>query len=142
MALEDEHRESLAEQPETSLANKQVVVSVEAASEHAIGSDRETSSNGFGDSKNTSDSSECVKIGAEAALADMSYDLGQSTMMNASVVSLQSLARYFLKGFTRAHGEKSVPDPQENEEVVFDDFFVASLRIPPHPILLDTLCKF
>jgi hypothetical protein len=35
----------------------------------------------------------------------------------------------------------SVPDPQVNEAVVFEDFFTAGLHIPPHPVLMDILCK-
>jgi hypothetical protein len=37
---------------------------------------------------------------------------------------------------------ESVSDPKENEVVVFEDFFVAGLHIPSHPILLDILQKF
>jgi hypothetical protein len=32
--------------------------------------------------------------------------------------------------------------PKENEVIVFEDFFVAGLRIPPHPVLLEILHKF
>jgi hypothetical protein len=52
------------------------------------------------------------------------------------------LAHYFLKGFDRALGAESVPDPREIEAVVFKDFFAVGLSIPPHPILLDILHKF
>jgi hypothetical protein len=37
---------------------------------------------------------------------------------------------------------ESAPNPQEDEVVVFKDFFVAGLRIPPHLVLLDILHKF
>jgi hypothetical protein len=37
---------------------------------------------------------------------------------------------------------ESVLAPRENEVVVFEDFFVASLRIPQHPVLLVILRKF
>jgi hypothetical protein len=80
-----------------------------------------------------------VKIGAEAALAGVSYDFGQSTVMRAHVTALESFAHYFLKGFARPLGIESVPDPRQNEAVVFDDFFTVSLCIPPHLILLDIL---
>jgi hypothetical protein len=55
---------------------------------------------------------------------------------------LESLTRYFLKGYDRAPGAEYVPDPHENEAVVFEGFFVAGLRMPPHPVLLDILRKF
>jgi hypothetical protein len=37
---------------------------------------------------------------------------------------------------------ESVPDPRLDEAVVFEDFFAAGLRMPPHPVLLDILHKF
>jgi hypothetical protein len=83
-----------------------------------------------------------VKIGVEAALVSVSYYFGQSTMMKARVTSLESFTRYFLKGFTRPPSTESILDPQENEAVVFKDFFAAGLCIPRHPIILDILCKF
>jgi hypothetical protein len=48
----------------------------------------------------------------------------------------------FPKGYGRAPGAESVLDPHENEVVVFKDFFTTGLRMPPHPVLLDILCKF
>jgi hypothetical protein len=95
MASEDEHRESSAEQPETSLSDKQVVVSVEVACEQGAGSVRENPFDGSCDRENTSDSGVHVKIGAEAALAGMSHGFGQSTMMKARVTSLESFALPF-----------------------------------------------
>jgi hypothetical protein len=141
MASEDEHSESSAEQPKTSLTDEQVV-SAEAASEQCVGSDGENPFDGSNDSENTSDSGGHVKIGAEAALASMSYDFGQSTMMKARVTYLKSFARYFLKGFSQPPDTESILDPRENEVVVFEDFFAAGLRIPLHLILLDILHKF
>jgi hypothetical protein len=113
---------------------------VEATSDQGVGSDGENPSDGYGE--NASDSDRHVKIGVEAALVGMSYDFGQSTLTKAHVMSLKSFACYFLKGFARSPSAESVLDPWENEAVVFEDFFIAGLRIPPHPILLDILHKF
>jgi hypothetical protein len=55
---------------------------------------------------------------------------------------LESLTRYFPKGYDREPGAEYVPDPHENEAAVFEDFFVAGLCMPPHPVLLDILRKF
>jgi hypothetical protein len=142
MASEDEHRESSVEQPKTSLADEQVVVLVEAASEQGVGSDGENPPDDSSDSENASDSGGHVKIGVEVALAGMSYDFGQLTMMKAHVTSLESFACYFPKGFAQPPSAEPVPDPQENEAIVFEDFFIAGLCIPLHPILLDILRKF
>jgi hypothetical protein len=54
-------------------------------------------------------------------------------------MSLENSARYFPKGFARLPSVESVPDPKENEAIVFEDFFVAGLRIPLHLVLLDIL---
>jgi hypothetical protein len=56
------------------LAGDQVVTSMEASSEHDAGSDEENPSGDTGYSGNASDNGCHVKIGAEAALAVMSYD--------------------------------------------------------------------
>jgi hypothetical protein len=57
-------------------------------------------------------------------------------------MSLENSSRYFPKGFARPPGVESVPNPGENEAVVFKDFFVAGLCIPRHLVLLEILCKF
>jgi hypothetical protein len=36
----------------------------------------------------------------------------------------------------------SIPDPRASEAIVFKDFFVAGLWMPPHPVLVDILRKF
>jgi hypothetical protein len=58
------------------------------------------------------------------------------------ILDLENSFCFFLKGFAQPLGVESVPIPKENEAVVFDDFFIAGLRIPPHPVLLDILRKF
>jgi hypothetical protein len=32
--------------------------------------------------------------------------------------------------------------PRPDEAVVFEDFFTTGLRMPPHTVLMDILCKF
>jgi hypothetical protein len=60
----------------------------------------------------------------------------------ARLTSLESFTHYIPKGYAPPPGAESVPDPQEDEVVVFEDFFTTSHRIPPHPILIDILHKF
>jgi hypothetical protein len=62
-----------------------------------------------------------VKIGAEATLAGVSYDLRQSTMTRARAMALESFTRYSPKGFARPPSTEFVPDPRENEAVIFED---------------------
>jgi hypothetical protein len=63
-------------------------------------------------------------------------------MTKARLVSLGSNNHYFLKGYGRPPGTEFVPNPRPDEAVMFEDFFVARLRMPPHPVLMDILCKF
>jgi hypothetical protein len=83
-----------------------------------------------------------VKIGAKVSLAGISYDFGKSGITKARIASLDSLARYFLKGYIRAPGAESISDPHENEAVAFKDFFAAGLYMPLHLVLLYILCMF
>jgi hypothetical protein len=84
MALEDaigvsvERRGSSVEQPETSLSDEQVVISMEATPEQDAGSDGENPSEDTSDSGDAFDNGGRVKIGAEAAVAGVSYDFSQS----------------------------------------------------------------
>jgi hypothetical protein len=137
-----EHREISTKQLEEFQGGQQVVVSAEAASERGAGSDQENEFGGSGDDETASDNGGHVKIEAEAALADISYDFGESGITKARITSLENIAHYFSKGYGRAPGAELVPDPHENEAVVFEDFFPAGLRMPPHPVLLDILRKF
>jgi hypothetical protein len=76
MASGDEHRESSAEQPKASLADKQDLVLAEATSEQGTGSDGENLSDSSGDSEHASDGGGRLKIGPEAALVGVSYNFG------------------------------------------------------------------
>jgi hypothetical protein len=49
---------------------------------------------------------------------------------------------YFAEGIGREPGEENVLEPQPDEVVVFEEFFIASLRMPPHPLLAEILLKF
>jgi hypothetical protein len=106
-----EQREVSAKQPEGSLDGEQVVASIEVTLEQGVVSDRGNQSKGSCDSKIAFDNRECVKIGAEAALADMGYDCGRSKVTKACLASLESSACYFLKGYDRPPSVESVPDP-------------------------------
>jgi hypothetical protein len=40
------------------------------------------------------------------------------------------------------HGQKTMPEPKDDEAMVYEDFFVAGLRMSPHPALTDILLHF
>jgi hypothetical protein len=41
-----------------------------------------------------------------------------------------------------SRGEEVILEPAAEEVVVFEEFFAAGLRMPPHPVLTDILIKF
>jgi hypothetical protein len=38
--------------------------------------------------------------------------------------------------------KETVPEPADDEVVVFEEFFAAGLRMPPHPALTEILLKY
>jgi hypothetical protein len=49
---------------------------------------------------------------------------------------------YFSKGGARRQGTKTVSEPGDDEVMVYEDFFVAGLRMLPHLVLSDILLHF
>jgi hypothetical protein len=49
---------------------------------------------------------------------------------------------YFLEGEARTPGAETVLEPNGDETVVYEDFFIAGLRMPPHLALADILLHF
>jgi hypothetical protein len=49
---------------------------------------------------------------------------------------------YFTEGGARAPGEETIPEPERNEAIVFEEIFTTRLRMSSNPILLDILLKF
>jgi hypothetical protein len=86
---------------------------------------------------------------AEAAAEDtvdlhklvQSYDFRMSSVTVGRIRQLESL-RYFAKGSAHEPGEETVPEPNHDEVVVFEEFFMAGLHMPPHPSFTKNLLKF
>jgi hypothetical protein len=49
---------------------------------------------------------------------------------------------YFSDGMSHESGEETVPEPHADEAVLFEEFFTAGLRMPPHPMLAANLLKY
>jgi hypothetical protein len=134
--------ETSTEQPEESLADQQMVASTEVASTRSTESNCESQSGDSGDSETTSDNSGSLKVAVVASLAGLSHDFGQSTATKTHLTTMESCAHYFPKGYSRPLGVESMQEPRANKVVMFEDFFAAGLRMPPHPVLVDILRKF
>jgi hypothetical protein len=119
-----------------------MVTSVEASSSCDAVSDHESQSGDSKDSETSSDSSTRLKVAAAAALAGITYYFGQSTVMKTRLGSLGNHGHYFPMGYGRPPGAESMPEPQADEAIMFEDFFSAGLHMPPHSVLLDILRKF
>jgi hypothetical protein len=49
---------------------------------------------------------------------------------------------YFAEGMAHEPREETVPELNSDKAVVLEEFFIAGLRMPPHPVLADILLKF
>jgi hypothetical protein len=89
------------------------------------------------------------KVGLEeAANAHASSDESLCTYcFDVSTITIDRIRKmmdkgYFAVGDARKPGEETTPVPEDDEAVVFEDFIVAGLRMPPHPALTNNLLKF
>jgi hypothetical protein len=69
------------------------------------------------------------------------YYFGSSTITVSKIKEMVEKG-YFLKGGAHTPGAETVPGSENNEVVVYDDFFVTGLCMPPHPALADILLHF
>jgi hypothetical protein len=94
-------------------------------------------------------SGEAANDVAEAAAEDTvdlhepvrSYDFGMSSVTVGRIWQLEFL-RYFAKASAREPGEETILELNDNEAVVFEEFFVTGLHMPPHPAFAEILLKF
>jgi hypothetical protein len=69
------------------------------------------------------------------------YHFGASTITLGRIKEMVERG-YFAVGDARAPVAEVVPESDNVEVVVYEDFFVVGLRMPPHPVLADILLKF
>jgi hypothetical protein len=73
--------------------------------------------------------------------AECSYDFRPSTVTVDHIQQLEALG-YFIEGSMQELGEGVVPDPGDNEAVMFEEFFATGLRMPSQSVLTEILLKF
>jgi hypothetical protein len=69
------------------------------------------------------------------------YNFGASTVTLGHIKEMEERG-YFADSEARAPGAKAVQELDNDEAVVYEDFFVVGLCMPPHPALADILHKF
>jgi hypothetical protein len=68
------------------------------------------------------------------------YNFGPSMVIVSRIQELVERG-YFAEGGARASGEEMVSEPNDDEAVMFGEFFTAGLRMPLHPVLTVILLK-
>jgi hypothetical protein len=95
-----------SELSEESLGGQQVLGLIEASLSHEVASDNESQSGGSEENERGSDHATHLKVAATAALAGVSYNFGQLTMMKTHLVSLRNNSHYFPKRYGRPSAER------------------------------------
>jgi hypothetical protein len=70
-----------------------------------------------------------------------SFYFGPSTVTVSRIHGMIN-SGYFADGMSREPGREIVAKPHVDEAVLFEEFFIASLRMPPHPVLVAILLKY
>jgi hypothetical protein len=70
-----------------------------------------------------------------------SYVFAPSTITVGCIKKMASL-HYFTKDEAWERREEVIPEPTDDEAMVFEEFFIVRLRMPPQPTLTDILHKF
>ena len=70
-----------------------------------------------------------------------SFEFGLSRVTSSDLVDYAK-ATWFARDSTRLSGGETIPDPKDDEVVIFKEFFEAGLRFPPHPLVISVLKRF
>jgi hypothetical protein len=111
--------------PEKIAAGKTKVFRLEATATGS--SSRGDSGDGSGDG---SDGHDEERGAVDPREAGHSYDFGPLIITIGRIRQLEALG-YFIEGSAREPGEEVVPDPGDDEDAMFEEFFAAGLRMPP-----------
>jgi hypothetical protein len=79
--------------------------------------------------------------GASDGELSRTYYFGVSTITLGKIKEMVKKG-YFAEGEARALGVEVVLEPDHDEAIVYEDFSVVGVRMPPHPALADILLHF
>jgi hypothetical protein len=88
-----------------------------------------------------SDGEATLSEGGSGKENSRTYYFGSSTITVGKIKYMVQKG-YFSEGGAHASGTFTVPKLDDDEAVVYEDFFVTGLRMPPHPTLADILLHF
>jgi hypothetical protein len=126
---------------------KEMVDAIEAEMEHVV----EVAPTGGGEAPVASDDEGRISSGGESGNSvdedasdnenSRAYCFGGSTITQGRIKEMADKG-YFMDGEARAPVEETIPEPNDDEAIVFEDFFMAGLRMPLHSALADILLRF
>jgi hypothetical protein len=97
------------------------------------------------DASSSGAASDVTETKAEASVdpheLTWSYEFRASSVTVGRIRLMESLS-YFAEGSTHELGEEIVPEPSSDEAIVFEEFFIMGLQMPPHRVLTEILLKF
>jgi hypothetical protein len=64
------------------------------------------------------------------------YNFGACTI-TLGYIKEMSEKGYFVNGEARAPWEEIMLEPDEDKAIMYEDFFITGLRMPPHPTFVD-----
>ena len=84
------------------------------------------------------DSSEVADSASDAAV---SFEFGLSRVTSSDLDKFAK-AGWFARDLARPSEGEVVPDPHDDEVIVYKEFFLAGLRFPSHPLVVGVLKRF
>jgi hypothetical protein len=114
--------------------------------ETSVSSSSSEDSSGGGSSEDADVEAEAETESEKVVVVDpresaQSYDFRHSTITVGRIRQLETL-RYFVEGSAGEPGEETVLEVTDDEAIVFEEFFITGLRMPPHPALKEILLKY
>ena len=71
----------------------------------------------------------------------MSFEFGLSRVTSSDLDDFAKVG-WFDRDLVRPSDGDAVPDPHDDEVVAYKEFFLASLRLPAHPLVVRVLKRF
>jgi hypothetical protein len=97
-----------------------------------IVSEKPATSDGEGHNSSLDAAGDSLGEGASNDENSRTYYFGSSTIAVGKIKEMVEKG-YFVKGEAHAPEAETLPEPDSDEAIVYEDFFVTGLRMPSHP---------
>jgi hypothetical protein len=120
--------------------NKVVAANIAELVQTTRGGEIRVASSEEGRVSNVGGTDDSTDRGASDNENSRTYNFGASTITLCHIKEMVEIG-YVADDETRAPGAEAVPELENNEVIIYEDFFVAGLHMPPHATLADILLK-